>query len=241
MRRLGRTAVHRWYTIIAGVLLATTAAALVFTCIPMAYRSSGTLVVMPPARTTGQTTNPLLEHDTKMNTTASVLTQTIASPLLQFQAGLVPGSDAITAKNAAPSAPTSEKGSPFITITAESRDVLRSPEIIYWMTDLSRSNLADMQRGLKVAKRNQLVLDTIAAPSPSAPVMVPPIAGATATLLLGLLLTAAAVYRLDRVRLSRAVGELALVVPLDGAGQRPTAVPAEPAAVHDISRARKVG
>jgi hypothetical protein len=241
MRRLGRIAVSRWYTVLAGVLLSTIAAALVFTCVPMTYRSSGTLVVMPPPRTTVQNMNPLLQNDSKMNTTAAILTQTITGQLLAFQAGLVPGADTVTAKNAAPGDPTTANGSPFITVTAESRDALRSPAIIYWMTDLSREHLADLQRGLRVAKRNSLSLDTVAAPTPSAPVLVPPIRAATGTLVLGLLLTAAAAHRLDRAQLRRRADELALVVPLDGAGHQPELAPVASVADLGSHRDRKAG
>lgn len=241
MRRLGRIAVSRWYTVLSGVLLATIAAALVFTCVPMNYRSSGTLVVMPPQRASTQSTNPLLHNESKMNTTASILTQGITSPLLYFRAGLVPGKDTVAAKNATPSSPVEANGSPFITITAESRDALRGPAIIYWMTDLSRENLAQTQRELKVAKRNALTLDTVVAPTPSAPVLVPPIGAATATLLLGLLLTAMAANRVGLADLRRRADELAPVVPIDGAGRELTIVPAEPAADLGNGRRRRAG
>lgn len=239
MRGLGRLAVARWHTVLAGVLLTTIAAALVFTCIPMNFRSSGTLVVMPPPRSVKQATNPLLVNESRMNTAASILTQTISSPFLFFRAGLNPGSDTVTAKNATPSAPASPNGSPFITITAESRDALRGPAIIYWMTDLSRENLAERQRDLKVAKRNSLTLDTVVAPTAGAPVLVPPIGVTTATIVLGLLLTIGAAYRIDRAEMRRRE-ELAPVVPLDGTDDRKlTVIPAAPAA--SLGQRRKVG
>jgi hypothetical protein len=227
--------------LLSGVFLTTIAAALVFACVPMNYRSSGTLVVMPPKWTAAQSGNPLLELDSRMNATASILVQTITSPLLSFRAGLVPGTDTVTATNATIGSATSENGSPFITVIAESRDPLRSPAIIGWITGLSREQLTQMQHELKVAKSNTLTLRSVVAPTPSKPVLVPPIGATTATILLGLVLTALAAYSIDLVEARRLRHGLASVPPLSGAGQAPAIVPAQPAASLGTREDRKAG
>jgi hypothetical protein len=228
--------------LLSGVLVTTIAAALVFAWGPMNYRSSGTLVVMPPKRVAAQSVNPLLELDSRLNATASILVQTITSPLLSFRAGLVPGTDTVTAKNATIGSAAGENGSPFITVSAESRDPLRSPAIIGWITDLSRENLAQMQHELKVSRSNTLTLRSVVAPTPSKPVLVPPIGVTTATILLGLVLTALAAYCIDLVEVRRRGRGLASVAPLHGAGQPPPAlVPAWPAASLGTREGRKAG
>lgn len=241
MRSLGQIAASRWYTLLAGILLTIIAAAMVFACVPMNYRSIGTLVVMPPKWTAAQSGNPLLELDSRMNATASILVQTITSPLLSFRAGLVPGTDTLTATNATIGATPGENGSPFITVSAESRDPLRSPAIIVWITGLSREQLAQMQRELKVAKSNTLTLRSVVAPTPSKPVLVPPIGATTATILLGLVLTALAAYGIDLVEIRRRGHGLASAPPLHGSALVPAVVPVRRAASLGGHADRKAG
>lgn len=241
VRRPGQNTLSRKYTLLSGALLTAIAAAAVFACSPMNYRSTGTLVVMPAKQSARQSTNPLLALDGRTNTTASMLTQTINSPLMSFRAGLLPETDTVTAKNAAIGSATTGNGSPLISITAESPDAQRSPAIISWVTDLSRENLAQIQHELRVAKRNSLTLGSVIAPTPSAPVLVPPVAVTMATVLLGLLLTMMAAYGDDLSDNRRRRHELAPVLPFKGAGQPPTVVPAQPAASLGTREDRKAG
>ena len=221
--------ISQWFTMVSGLLLTLTAAALVFALVPPSYTSSGTVVVMSPTRPTNKPVNPLLAFDSSLDTVASIVLQSLSSPLLPFRAGLVAGQDAVTMKMGGNgSSPTT---GPFISITAQSPDAMRSPAIVSWVIDLARQDLADRQRALKVAKRMAVTLVGVVAPTPAKPVWFIPVSATGGALLLGLMLTTAAAYSINRAT-SKVRHEIAPVVPVEGVGYPPAtrkALPVAPA------------
>jgi hypothetical protein len=223
--------ISQWFTMVSGLLLTLAAAALVFALVPPSYTSSGTVVVMPPTRPTAKPTNPLLALDSKLDTIASILLQSLSSPVLPFRVGLVAGQDAVTVKNAGVG--SSLTTGPFISITAQSPDAARSPAIVSWVIDLARHDLADRQRALKVANRMAVTLESVVKPTPAKPVWLIPVSATGGALLLGLMLTTAVAWSMTRAATSRERPQLAPVVPLEGVGYPPTTrkpLPVTPAA-----------
>jgi len=219
VRGLGRVVISQWFTVVSGLLLTLTAAALVFALVPLSYTSSGTVVVMPPTRPTAKPANPLLAFNSNLDITASIVLQSLSSPLLAFRIGLVAGQDAVTSMTAGiGSSPTT---GPLISITAQSPDAARSPAIVSWVIDLARRDLADRQRALKVANRMAVTLESVVDPTPAKPVWLVPVSATGGTLLLGLLLTTAAACGINRAATSRR-HELAPEVPFEGVGYPPT-------------------
>jgi len=220
VRGLGRVLISQWFTVVSGLLLSMAAGALVFALVPPSYTSSGTVVVTAPARPTNKPANPLLAFNSGLDITASILLQSLSSPLLPFRIGLVAGQDTVTMKNGGTgSSPTT---GPFISITAQSPDAVRSPAIVSWVIDLARRDLADRQRALKVANRVAATLQSVVDPTPAKPVWLVPVSATGGALLLGLMITTGAACGINRVATSRQRHELAPVVPLDGVGYPPT-------------------
>jgi capsular polysaccharide biosynthesis protein len=223
--------ISQWFTMVSGLLLTLAAAALVFALVPPSYTSSGTVVVMPPTRPTAKPTNPLLALNSNLDTIASILLQSLSSPVLPFRVGLVAGQDAVTIKQAGVG--SSPAAGPFISITAQSPDAARSPAIVSWVIDLARHDLADRQRALKVANRMAVTLESVVKPTPAKPVWLVPVSATGGAVLLGLMLTTAAAWSMTRAATSRERHHLAPVVPFEGVGYPPAIrkpLPATPAA-----------
>jgi hypothetical protein len=60
LRELIRSLVSRWYIVLAGLVLTGAACGLVYNRVPATYEASGSLVLMPPTSTVGETGNPYL-------------------------------------------------------------------------------------------------------------------------------------------------------------------------------------
>jgi hypothetical protein len=221
--------IAQWFTMISGLLVTLAAAALVFALVPPSYTSSGTVMVMPPARPTNKPTNPLLALDSNLDTVTLILIQFLSSPVLPFRVGLVDGQDAVTIKQGGIG---SANTGPFISITAQSPDAVRSPAIVSWIIALARQDLADQQRALKVPVRKAVTLNSVVDPTPAKPVWFAPVSATGGTLLLGLMLAAAVSWNLERAATRRKRDELAPVLTLDGVGVPPSTrelLPATPA------------
>jgi capsular polysaccharide biosynthesis protein len=218
VRSLGRVLISQWFTMVAGLLLTVTAAALVFALVPPSYTSSGTVVVLAPARPTNRPANPLLAFNNSLDTIASILLQSLSSPVLPFRVGLVAGQDAVTVKNAGVG--SSLTTGPFISITAQSPDAVRTPAIVSWVIDLARQDLADRQRALKVANRKAVTLGSVVDPTPAKPVWFVPVSATGGALLLGLMVTTAMAWSINWAE-TRKRHELEAVEPLEGVGYPP--------------------
>jgi hypothetical protein len=215
VRGLGRVVISQWFTMVSGLLLTLTAAALVFALVPPSYTSSGTVVVMAPTRPTNQPANPLLAFDSSLDNIAAILLQSLSSPVLPFRAGLVAGQDAVTIRQGGISSATT---GPFISITAQSPDAVRSPAIVSWVIELARQDLADRQRDLKIANRKSVTLQGVVDPTPAKPVWFVPVSTTGGTLLLALMLTTAVAWNLNRAATRRERHEL---VPFEGVSYLP--------------------
>jgi hypothetical protein len=176
--------------------------------------------VMPPARPTNKPTNPLLALDSNLDVIASIVFESLSSPLLPFRVGLVAGQDAVTVKNAGFGSVFT--AGPFISITAQSPDAVRSPAIVSWVIDLARQDLADRQRALKVANRKAVTLQSVVDPTPAEPVWLVPVSATGGALLLGLMLTTAAACGISRAATSRTRHALIPDIPFEGVGYPPT-------------------
>jgi hypothetical protein len=218
VRGLGRVVISQWFTMVAGLLLTVIVAALVFALVPPSYTSSGTVVVMPPTWPTNRPTNPLLALDSNLDIIASIVLQSLSSPLLPLRVGLVAGQDTVTTKNAGFGSLLT--AGPFISITAQSPDAVRSPAIVSWVIDLARQDLADRQRALKVANRKAVTLESVVNPTPAEPVWLVPVSATGGALLLGLMLTTAMACGINRAA-NRDRHELAPAVPFEGVGYPP--------------------
>jgi hypothetical protein len=220
VRGLGRIVISQWFTMVSGLLLTTAAAALVFALVPPSYTSSGTVIVIPPSRPTNKPTNPLLALDSNLDTVALIVLQSLSSPVLPFRVGLVDGQDAvkITQGGLGPAASTG----PFISITAQSPDAVRSPAIVSWVIALARQDLADWQRDLKVPNRKAVTLQGVVEPTPAKPVWLAPVGAAGGMLLLGLMLSTAMAWSIDWAATRRRQHQPAPVVPLGGVGYPPS-------------------
>jgi hypothetical protein len=60
LKELIRSLARRWYIVLAGLALTAAMCALVFEKVPATYEASGSLVLMPPSATVGNTGNPYL-------------------------------------------------------------------------------------------------------------------------------------------------------------------------------------
>src|SRR5882672_5861306 len=82
LRSLVRTLIVKWYVMIPGLLLSLAMAGVTFSVVAPTYSSSGVAVLVQPKQQGGNSTNPLLNFDPSLNTTASIMIQSLNSPVI---------------------------------------------------------------------------------------------------------------------------------------------------------------
>lgn len=205
-----RVLLVRWYLTVAGLLLSLVMAATAYALIPVQYESSDTVVLVQPQQLGDNQSNPLLDLNQGMNTTAAIIVQALNSPVVSGQLGLVAGEDSFTVRNIGGAGINNTVDRPFISVTAQSSSPARSAAIVGWVMDEAQRQLADLQRTLQVRSKKYVVLERVTDPAPAKPIRTSQLSALAAATLLGVALTVAFVWGYDRtlsrVRSDRAAG-----------------------------------
>jgi hypothetical protein len=221
----------RWYLTVPGLMLSLAMAGLVFGAVPWQYQSTGVAVLVPtkqngaPSGTDADRTNPLMNFENSLSTTAMIMVQQLSTP--EAQDALVSSpTDTFKAKNAADSSTPSVGSStvqPFIYITAKSFSQSEAPALVERVLSTAAQQLAAQQKAMRVRPLSLIQLQPVVGPTEAKPVLIIPFAATGAALMLGVLLTCGAVMGLQRVSLrnARRQRRLAGVDRYTGPGQSP--------------------
>lgn len=207
LRGTVRILLSHWFLVCAGLLLTVLFGGVVFTLAPMQYTSSGLAVLVQPRLTErGPYTNPLLNFDSSLSTTALVIVQSLGTPGAAAQAGVLPRGESYTVEQAGTDVggTSGQVVQPFISVKAKASTAQRSTEIVDSVLGLARQELIEQQQNLRVLPQKFIRLQDLGYMSTPSPVIALKGAATGGELLLGLCLTVASVLLLDRWQRRRA-------------------------------------
>lgn len=194
-----RILVSKWQVVIAGALLSTMLAGVVYSLVPAQYTSEGVGVLVQPRRTSINS-NPLLNFDASLSTTALMIVQDLNTPQAGTQLGVRSGVESYTIEQASTDASFASGPvvQPFISVKTKASTAQRSTELVDGLFDLARQDLVDQQKELRVLPQNYIRLQSLGYTSAPKRVISTLVAATGAAFLIGLCLTFALVLLLDR-------------------------------------------
>lgn len=203
-----RAMLRRWYLTVPGLMLSLALAGLVFALMPWQYQSTGVAVLVPTKQNgasggNGDRTNPLMNFENSLSTTAMIMVQQLSTPEAQ-DALVTSPTDTFKVKNAADSSTPSVGSStvqPFIYITAKSFSANEAPALVERVLATAAQQLATEQKAMRVRQLSLIQLQPVVGPTEAKPVMIIPFAATGAALVLGVVLTCCAAVVLERAAL----------------------------------------
>jgi len=166
-------------------------AGVAFSLVPPVYMSSGAALLVqsrqPGLNPTNSSSNPLLNFDTSLSTTSSMLIKTMstADVLAEVEDS---GEGSFTVKNVDVTA-TSPNEQPFIYVTSRSPTRELSVAMVNRVLDMAREELVDQQRALRVLPTRFIKLQPVVNPTKPKLVLGPPALVGGVALILGIVVT----------------------------------------------------
>lgn len=156
---------RRWYVALPVFVITVGAAGGVYLTTPMVYQSTGLLVLTSPSsgptsvkdKETGQT-NPLLAFDSSLAISASIVIQTINTPVVVKELGADKPEHTFELSGG-------NEGGPFISVTTESESEPGARELAVQVLDRVRAELTKRQETLGAAPSTFIGVTEIVAPT----------------------------------------------------------------------------
>lgn len=149
---------RRWYAVLAGLLAVGGLSYYLYGAVPVDYKATGNVVLLPSAESVGKDGNPYL-FLTGLNQAMDVLTRRLSAP---DTVGLLthghPGSSFIAAAD-------ETSGSSILLVTAKGRTPADATSLVAAVVDDVPSELAAMQDDLKVPQSSRISSMKVAAPT----------------------------------------------------------------------------
>jgi hypothetical protein len=190
LRSTFRVLLLKWYITIPGLLLSLALAGATFVLAPPQYSSNAIAVLVQPKlvnKNAPTNSNPLLNFDNSLSTTALILVQALDTPEAAASIGLYPGGDSYTIKDVGDVQVGDQIVQPFLYIKSEASTPDAAATIVDGVLNMAAQDLLDRQRSLKVLPQNYVQLNDVVAPSPPQPVLGIAIGATGAALILGLI------------------------------------------------------
>ncbi|GGS21590.1 hypothetical protein [Actinokineospora fastidiosa] len=155
----------RWYVALPVFVITVGAAGGVYLTTPMVYQSTGLLVLTSPSsgptsiedKETGQT-NPLLAFDSSLAISASIVIQTINTPVVVKELGADKPEHTFELSGG-------NEGGPFISVVTESESEPGARELAVQVLDRVRAELTKRQEDLGAAPSTFIGVNEIVAPT----------------------------------------------------------------------------
>ncbi|GLZ28894.1 hypothetical protein Lesp02_10840 [Lentzea sp. NBRC 105346] len=165
---------RRWYVVLPAFLLAIGASAAVYASVPVVYISTSVLVLTTPL--TGATenvekpspdklTNPFLNFDKGLSTSASLLIQALSTPEMAAELGAAPGSGTTYQVTNGSSNPELLTSGPFVFIAGESEDAGAARDIVKHVADRARVELQKRQTELNAPSPTFITVGDVVPPT----------------------------------------------------------------------------
>jgi len=206
LRNTFRVLLLKWYITIPGLLLSLALAGATFALAPPQYSSNAIAVLVQPKlvnKNAPTNSNPLLNFDNSLSTTALILVQALDTPEAAASIGLYPGGDSYTIKDVGDLTVGDQIVQPFLYIKSEASTPDGAAAIVDGVLGMAAQDLLDRQRSLKVLPQNSVQLNLVVPPSPPQPVLGIAIGATAAALLLGIIGTVGCAMWAERRSVAR--------------------------------------
>lgn len=190
LRSTFRVLLLKWYITIPGLLLSLALAGATFVLAPPQYSSNAIAVLVQPKlinKNAPTNSNPLLNFDNSLSTTALILVQALDTPEAAASIGLYPGGDSYTIKDVGDLQVGDQIVQPFLYIKSQASTPDSAAAIVDGVLGMAAQDLLDRQHSLKVLPQNSVQLNLVVPPSPPQPVLGIALGATGAALILGLI------------------------------------------------------
>jgi hypothetical protein len=165
---------RRWYVTVPAFLLAVGIALMVYSMVPVRYVSTAALVLTAPP--TGGSlvplpdhqqvvTNPLLNFDHGLSTSATILIQALGTPELATELGAPPGGSTTYRVTNGSSNPELLTSGPFVFIAGEGATSAQAQDIVRRVIDRAKLELAARQRELDAPEPTYITITEVVSPT----------------------------------------------------------------------------
>lgn len=165
---------RRWYVVLPAFLLALGGCAAVYASVPVVYVSTSVLVLTTPL--TGATeyvekprpdllTNPLLNFDRGLSTSAALIIQALGTPEMAAQLGAAPGGRTTYQVTNGSTNPELLTSGPFVFIMGESRDRDAAQAVVQRVAAQARVELQRRQEELKAPPQTYITVAEVVPPT----------------------------------------------------------------------------
>lgn len=158
LRTLGRALLRRWYVALAGLAALAGLCNAVYGMVPVDYKTTGSVVLLPSAESMGKGTNPYL-YLTGLGQAMDVLTRRMAAPDLVARLTVGHPSASYTVL------PDVTSGSSILVVTVKSRSGADAQATMAAVVDAVPVELAAMQEELKVPAASRISSMPVAQPT----------------------------------------------------------------------------
>ncbi|WP_413250412.1 hypothetical protein [Sinomonas flava] len=158
LRTLGRALLRRWYVVVAGLAALAGLCYVVYGIVPVDYKTSGSVVLLPSAESMGKGTNPYL-YLTGLGQAMDVLTRRMAAPDVAARLTMGHPSASYTVL------PDVTSGSSILVVTVKSRSASDAQATMAAVIDAVPAELAGMQDELKVPAPSRISSMPVAQPT----------------------------------------------------------------------------
>ncbi|MGP3917548.1 hypothetical protein [Nonomuraea sp. 10N515B] len=199
---------RRWYVALPALLLTLAGAYAVYTTVPPRYESTGVLSLTVPIsgpsklgdpRARIQETNPLLNFDSGLNMSASILVQILGSENVMTQLGASPyGQTTYEVNNGHPN-PELLFSEPFVLIRGRSGDPESAKAIVSRVAQRAKVELTKRQKELKAPPTTYIVVTEILPPTNPIMLRTDRMRFTAAVLLLGMLAALASAFAAESI------------------------------------------
>lgn len=159
LRTLGRALLRRWYAALAGLLAVAGLAYVLYGAVPVDYKASGSVVLLPPSKSVGAGGNPYLFLN-GLGQAMDVLTRRLTAPDVSERLMRDFPEATYTA------APDVTSGSSILVVAVKSRDSGVSARALRAVLDSVPAELAAMQVALAVPSEARIGSMPVADPAP---------------------------------------------------------------------------
>lgn len=215
LRWIIRTLLGKWYLAISGVMLSAIAAAGMFSSVPATYSSSGVLVLVQPKQPGTNSSNPLLNFDTSLSTTAALLVQQLDTTAVALAVRTDPAST-YTVKNVGEVTTHDLSVQPFVYLTTQSPSREDAVAMVSRVTAMAQQALQDRQDDLKVRRSSRVMLESVVDPTTAKYVFGSQVAATGGALMSGIATTLVLILAWERFVSTRRRPS-----PTDGEGREP--------------------
>jgi capsular polysaccharide biosynthesis protein len=199
-----RVLFRRWHIALPGLLMSCVLAAVVFAMVPPKYESGAVAMLVQP-KSASATFNPLLAFDPSLTTAAQVVIQSLNTPEVANEVGVLDNQDTLTISDTdSRNASDFQLTRPFLYVTAQSPSAEKSAALVSRILDEAQVELVERQKALGVSSAKYIRFQGVVDVTTPTKVFKSTLLATCVALIIGLILTLVAVYGSESFAAARA-------------------------------------